>query len=226
MSKNIRTVPAILTDDPETLKKLVSQTETFTGYAQFDIMDGQFVPNLTIGPVVVDGLRSASRLVFDVHLMIDDPLAYVGAFAEAGSDIITFHAEATDAPMRVIDRIRSLGKQVGISIKPKTPVDRLGDALDAVDMVLVMTVEPGFGGQGFIPQTLEKIEQLRDMLGPTQRLEVDGGINAQTTERVVRAGADTLVAGSAVFGAKDPAAAVAQLRRLANGARAEVSAPE
>lgn len=176
-----------------------------------DVMDGHFVPNITIGPVVVESIRKVSSLVFDVHLMIENPERYVEAFAKAGADIITVHLEATKHMHRLIQQIKSLGVKVGVALNPATPIEGLTYVLQELDMVLLMTVNPGFGGQKFIMEVLPKIVALSGILrdvNPNCRIEVDGGINIDTARLVSRAGAEILVAGAAVFASPDPRAAV------------------
>lgn len=168
-----------------------------------DIMDGHFVPNLSMGPAFAKSIRTYTDRPLDVHLMVTDPAYYIERFAEAGADSITFHMEATDQPRKLIDRLHALGLGAGITVKPGTPADCIKDVVAAVDMVLVMTVEPGYGGQKFIEPMLEKIAEIRRMLTPRQRLQVDGGINPHTAPRCRRAGADVFVAGNDVFGAAD-----------------------
>lgn len=178
-------------------------------------MDGRFVPNMTIGPLVVKALKRSTKLPLDVHLMIVEPERYVAEFAEAGADIITVHAEACDHLHRVLQQIRALGKKAGVSLNPHTPEDVLRYVLDLTDLVLVMSVNPGFGGQDFIPGVLPKLQRLRSMIDASGRsihLEVDGGIKPGTARKAIEAGADVLVAGSAVFGAKDYAQAIRGLR--------------
>ena len=182
----------------------------------FDVMDGHFVPNLSYGIPVLKSVRHCCAIPFDVHLMITDPMSYIDAFADAGADHITFHAEAVSDPRAVIDKIRSRGLTAGISVKPKTPVETVFPFIDLVDMALIMTVEPGFGGQGFIPDTLEKIAALRkeaDKKGVPLDIEVDGGIGFNTAPKVRAAGANVLVSGSYIFRSEDMPAAVASLRR-------------
>src|SRR5690242_17595425 len=165
-------------------------------------MDGHFVPNITIGPGVVKALRASTKLPFDVHLMIAPVDPYVPAFAEAGADIITVHPEAGPHLHRTVQLIKSLGKKAGVALNPATPADAIDYVMDDIDLVLVMTVNPGFGGQGFIASQLEKIRQVRERIAETKRaiaLEVDGGINAETAAQAVAAGADVLVAGTATF---------------------------
>lgn len=185
----------------------------------FDVMDGHFVPNLSFGVPVLKSLHAAlPRALYDVHLMITDPLAYVEPFAKAGAGIITFHIEA-DSPVRqTIQAIHKAGCRAGLSIKPGTPAQAVLPYLDQLELVLVMSVEPGFGGQSFMPSALDKLRVLRDELQRRGRgdlwLEVDGGIDPVTGAQCAKAGANLLVAGSAVFGAADPAAAVQQLKAL------------
>ncbi len=185
-------------------------------YLHIDVMDGHFVPNITIGPGVVKALRPQSRLPFDVHLMISPVDPYVAAFAEAGADILTVHPEAGPHLHRTIQLIKSLGKKAGVSLNPATPVEAVDHVLGDVDLVLVMTVNPGFGGQSFIPSQLTKIRTLRDRIDRSGRaidLEVDGGITATTARDAITAGADVLVAGTASF-AGGSAAYPENIRRL------------
>lgn len=189
-------------------------------WIHLDIMDGVFVPNLTFGPQMVAALRPHSSLHFDAHLMISRPAEFIARFAEAGADTITIHYESAVHVHRLLAEIRRLGKRAGISIVPSTPAQALTELLAEVDLVLVMTVNPGFGGQQLIPRTLEKVRQLsllRQETGQGFLLEVDGGINRQTCRDAVAAGADVLVAGSAVFTSADPAA---EIRALRGGPRA------
>jgi ribulose-phosphate 3-epimerase len=204
----VEVAPSILSADFARLGEHIAQVAPMVRLLHLDIMDGHFVPNLTIGPPVVKKLRPHFELFFDTHLMITDPLKYAPEFVRAGSDGITFHLETEDDPRATVRALRKLGIAVGVSIKPGTPVAALAPVIADVDMVLLMTVEPGFGGQAFLPESPARCAQLRQMLRPDQRLEVDGGIDPATTPIIVKAGADTLVAGNAVFGAPDPAAAV------------------
>ena len=184
------------------------------GWIHIDVMDGVFVPNISFGFPVLKAIRKASSKVLDVHLMIVEPEKYVGRFAEAGADLVTFHYEATYDPRGCIDRIRRAGARAGISIKPATSVGVLRDLLPLVDLVLVMSVEPGFGGQSFIPASLDKIRELRAMareMGLETIIEVDGGISSHNAREVFGAGADVLVAGNAVFGAEDPAGEIERM---------------
>jgi len=178
-----------------------------------DVMDAHFVENLSMGPCVVKSLRQYTDLPLDVHIMVTDPAYYIERFAEAGADSITFHVEATDEPERLIERLRELGLGAGITLKPATKADSLTDFAADVDIVLVMTVEPGYGGQEFMPDMLAKIEAIRGMLRPDQRLEVDGGIDLETGPLCRRRGADVFVAGSSVLGTDDIAGAFGALAR-------------
>ncbi len=181
----------------------------------FDVMDGHFVPNISYGIPVLKSLKRYSELPMDVHLMISDPFKYIDAFADAGADIITFHVEADVNPVSAIDKIHSRGIKAGISVKPGTPVSEVYPYLDGLDLVLVMTVEPGFGGQGFIESTLNKISELRKKVESCGReidIEVDGGISDVTAPKVLRAGANVLVSGSYLFKAADIAENVSKLR--------------
>lgn len=215
-SRPIRIAPSILSADFGRLAEEVRAIdEAGADYVHVDVMDGRFVPNITIGPLIVQAVRKATDKVLDVHLMIVEPEKYVEEFARAGSDIITVHAEACDHLHRTIQQIKGLGKKAGVSLNPHTPEDVLRYVIDQVDLVLVMSVNPGFGGQAFIPQVLPKIERLRAMIdaaGGHADLEVDGGVKVGIAHRVLDAGADVLVAGSAVYGAPDYAAAIAALR--------------
>ncbi len=186
-----------------------------------DVMDGHFVPNLTIGPPVVASLRKVTKAPLDVHLMIEDPDQFIPAFLEAGADWISVHQETCRHLHRTLQMIRSKGAQAGVVINPATPVQALGEVLDQVDFVLVMSVNPGFGGQKFIPGSLEKIKKLATMRaakGASFRIEVDGGIALSTIGDVVRAGAEVLVAGNAVFGQGDPKRNVQELLKTAREA--------
>lgn len=177
-----------------------------------DVMDGHFVPNLTLGAPVLACLRQKSGMFLDVHLMISDPLRYIDDFVEAGADLITFHVESDSDPMACIRKLRSHGVRVGITLKPDTPLSAIEPYLDQVDMALVMTVEPGFGGQSFLPGMMDKVRALRTAR-PVFDIQVDGGMNEQTAKIAVQAGANILVAGSYVFGAPDAAQAIASLKQ-------------
>ena len=180
-----------------------------------DIMDGHFVPNLTFGPSVVKCIRPVTKISFDAHLMIADPLKFAPPFAKAGADCITFHAETVTDSKAAAKEISSLGVSVGVTINPDTPAETIFDLLDDVDMVLVMSVYPGFSGQKFIPEALDKVKALRQRMRPDQWLQIDGGIDAQTVVPAAAAGANCFVAGSAVFGAPDPAKAVQDIMAVA-----------
>ena len=184
-------------------------------YVHVDVMDGHFVPNITIGPLVVDGLRPVTDIPFDVHLMIENPDLYIPEFARVGSDIITVHQEAVAHLHRTVQLIKSFGKKAGVSITPGTPVSTLEVILEDIDLVLIMSVNPGFGGQSFIESCIPKIEELRQMIdarGLQIELEVDGGVKLDNIGRIAAAGADVFVAGSAVFGADDYATTIAGLK--------------
>jgi len=199
----VRIAPSILAADFARLGEEVRAIDKAgADFIHVDVMDGHFVPNLTIGPVVVQALRPHSKLPFDVHLMISPVDAYVQEFAAAGADIITVHAEAGPHLHRTIQLIKSLGKQAGVALNPATPAEAVRHVLGEVDLVLVMSVNPGFGGQYFITAQLDKVRILKRMIeesGRTIALEIDGGINEETATRAVAAGADVLVAGTAVF---------------------------
>ena len=212
----IKIAPSILSADfahlADEMKKV---TDAGAEYIHIDVMDGTFVPNITLGSPVVKSLRKASNAVFDVHLMTEHPETQIAAFAEAGADIITFHIEAARHAHRIVQQIKAAGCKAGIALNPATPLVMLEELLGDIDMALLMTVNPGFGGQKFIQSMLEKIEILRHTVednGFEVDIEVDGGINAETAKLVVEAGANVLVAGSAVYGAADAAAAIRAIR--------------
>lgn len=214
----VRIAPSILSADFSRLgEEVKAVAEAGADFIHVDVMDGHFVPNLTMGPMVVEAIRRWTNLPFDVHLMISPVDPYIEAFARAGADIITVHPEAGPHVHRTVQLIKSLGKKAGVSLNPGTPPEAVEMLLDDVDLILVMSVNPGFGGQSFIPSQLRKIKALRARIDATGRdiaLEVDGGINAQTAPQVIAAGADILVAGSATFrGGPDAYAAnIAALR--------------
>ncbi|MBQ5823891.1 MAG: ribulose-phosphate 3-epimerase [Clostridia bacterium] len=188
-------------------------------WLHIDVMDGHFVPNITLGAPIVKSLRKRCELVFDVHLMISEPLKYVADFAAAGADIITFHVECDNDIDEVIDKIHSLGCKAGVALKPGTDASAVLPYLKKLEMVLVMTVEPGFGGQSFMHETMPKLKQIREKCKAENLdiyLQVDGGIAEKTVSVAAENGADVFVAGSAVFGSEDPKAAVSMLRDLAN----------
>jgi ribulose-phosphate 3-epimerase len=216
----VRVAPSLLAADFWCLADQVARIEA--GGAEIlhlDIMDGHFVPNISFGIPVIEKLRPRSRLYFDTHLMITDPAKYAEAFVKAGSDHLTFHIEVSSTPTAIADQIRTLGASPGITLNPGTPASAIRDAVPAVDMVLVMSVWPGFGGQHFIPESLDKVREIKSWLRPDQRLEIDGGIDLKTVGPAVAAGADTLVAGSAVFGRPDPVVAMLELERIGRQAR-------
>ena len=204
--------PSILSADFSALGDDIRKVEKAgADWIHVDVMDGVFVPNITIGPLVVKAIRPVTKLPLDVHLMIQSPEKYIKNFAEAGSDLITFHIEASRDPLKAIDMIKSHGKKAGISVKPGTDISTVFDVASHLDMVLIMTVEPGFGGQSFMQGMLPKITELRKRF--KGYIQVDGGINSETAPMVLRSGADVLVAGTAVFGEKDYSKAIAGLKR-------------
>lgn len=208
----IHVSPSLLAADFAHLsRELDSVKQSGADMIHLDVMDGVFVPNLSFGLPVIESIRRVSDLVFDAHLMIEDPYAYIDPFCDAGCDFITFHLECKSDVQKTIDKIHARGKKCGLSIKPATPVDALIPYLSSIDMVLVMSVEPGFGGQRFMPESLEKIRRIRE-LAPRMLVSVDGGINAETAQLVKHAGANCLVAGSFFFKAADKRAAVDALR--------------
>ncbi|MCE0507820.1 ribulose-phosphate 3-epimerase [Microbacterium sp. KKR3/1] len=193
-------------------------------FAHVDVMDNHFVPNLTFGPQMVERIQATSPIPLDVHLMITEPERWAPEYAEIGAASVTFHLEATSDPVALARRLRDIGSRAGVAVKPATPVDSLFEILDEFDQILVMTVEPGFGGQSFMPETMPKLEALAAEArrrGSRVWLQVDGGISDRTIEIAAAAGADTFVAGSAVYGADDVEAAVTRLRDLARAASLE-----
>ena len=210
----IEIVPSILSADFARLADEIALVASAgVRMIHIDVMDGHFVPNITIGPPVVAKLRKHSDLVFDTHLMISEPARYVEAFAQAGADNITFHIEAANEPEQIVDSIHDLGCTAGITLNPETPVETIEKVAPLCDMVLVMTVHPGFGAQVFIEEAARKVLAVRQIVGPAIRVEVDGGIGPETTPTVVSYGADTLVAGNAIFGQPDRLAAIEAIRR-------------
>ena len=208
----IKVSPSVLACDLSKLLEEVNSIESAgADMVHIDVMDGMFVTNISFGLPVIASLRKNSGMFFDVHLMIEKPERYIPRFIEAGADLVTFHYEATEDAGACLDTIRSCGKMAGISVKPGTPIEVVYPLLDKCDLVLVMTVEPGYGGQAFMPETLEKIEKLKaeiDRRGLGIDIQVDGGINEETAVLVKNAGANNLVAGSYVFKAKDRKAAI------------------
>ncbi|WP_405176400.1 ribulose-phosphate 3-epimerase [Paenibacillus sp. FSL H8-0261] len=218
----IRIAPSILSADFASLGSEVAEAEVSGGdWIHVDVMDGHFVPNITLGPPIVKAVSLHTKLPLDVHLMIESPERYISDFAAAGASVITVHAEACVHLHRVVHQIKELGLKAGVAINPGTPASAVREVLEDVDMILVMTVNPGFGGQAFIPNTLRKITQIREWaneVNPDLLIEVDGGVSEATASLVVSAGADVLVAGNAVFGRSDRAAAILEIREAAEAA--------
>lgn len=220
MSQNFKLAPSILSADFSDLQSALQIcNEGGAHWIHVDVMDNQFVPNLTIGPPVVKSLRPKTQKFMDVHMMVIDPEKLVESFAKAGADNITFHIEATDDPNSIIDLIKSCGCKVGVSLKPKTPLSDIYDIIDKVDMVLIMSVEPGFGGQSYLPSSNDRISELKQYLTDNDHnhvlIEVDGGIKLHNAKEVIDAGADILVAGSEVFKADDPVQTIKDFYSLA-----------
>ena len=213
---SIRIVPSILSSDFSRLGEQVAAVEAAgADWIHVDVMDGRFVPNITVGPVIVAAVKKVTRLPIDVHLMILEPERYVDVFAAAGADSLSVHVEASVHLARTLQHIRGLGKKAGVALNPHTPEDSIRYVLDLVDLVLVMSVNPGFSGQTFMPEVLPKIESVRRMIDVTGKdieLQVDGGVASGTARLVVRAGARVLVAGAAVYGRSDVGAAIRDLR--------------
>lgn len=223
VTDRILIAPSILSADFTRLAEAVELVESGgADLIHVDVMDGHFVPNLTIGPPVVAALKKVATKSLDVHLMIDNVDATVGWYLDAGADFVTIHAEASPHIHRTLSVIRAAGAKAGVAVNPGTPVDSLIEVIGLVDMVLVMSVNPGFGGQSFIERSVEKVTELRwmcEQLGVDPIIQVDGGVNAETAPLVAAAGANCLVAGNAIFGAPDPAAAIAAIRTAAEAAR-------
>jgi ribulose-phosphate 3-epimerase len=218
LETDVRINPSILSADFANMQAELARIGT-ADFVHVDVMDNHFVPNLTFGPQMVERIQETSPVPLDVHLMIDEPERWAPAYAELGAASVTFHLEASVEPVTLARTLRGMGARAGVAVKPGTPVESLFDVLDEFDQILVMTVEPGFGGQSFMPETMPKLRLLADEVrrrGSAVRLEVDGGIGETTIVQPAEAGADTFVAGSAVFGADDPARAIAALRANAH----------
>lgn len=210
--------PSILSADFANLGADIKRAEDAKAdWIHVDVMDGHFVPNLTLGAPIVKSLRKTTRLPFDVHLMITDPDKYLSDFAEAGADYITVHSEACTHLQRTLSQIRALGKKAGVALNPATPADHLKYVLEDIDLVLIMSVNPGFGGQKFLSSVLPKIARVREMFNEIGRtdvhISVDGGINSDTAREAISHGADVLVAGKSVYGADDMRSAISQIRQ-------------
>ena len=220
MTRRPQISPSILSADFARLADELARIDGAADWAHVDVMDNHFVPNLTLGLPVVNAILAASTVPVDCHLMIEDPDRWAPAYAEAGAGSVTFHAEAAAAPVRLARDLRAAGARAGLALKPATGVEPYLDLLPEIDMLLLMTVEPGFGGQGFLDVVLPKIRRARAAIGDADVwLQVDGGVTLETIERCAEAGADVFVAGSAVYGTDDPAAAVEALRARAAAAR-------
>ena len=217
MNNRVKISPSILASDYANLQSELERIST-SDLIHVDVMDGPFVPNISIGAPVTAACKKVCDVPFDVHLMISNPLDYAEDFAKAGADIICFHSECDSDTEETINKILSLGKKAGLAIKPATPIDEVVKYLDKLSMVLVMTVEPGFGGQSFMESTMPKVEAIRK-INPDIDIEVDGGINAETIKIAAKAGANVFVAGSAVFKSENPAETIAILRKNAQDAQ-------
>lgn len=216
--KKVEIAPSILSADFGHLMDDIKKTENEIDYLHIDVMDGHFVPNISFGIPIIRSIREQTELVFDVHLMISNPLEFLEAFAVAGADIITFHIETVDDPADVIRKIHALGKKAGISLNPDTDIHDIFPFLKDLELILIMSVYPGFGGQSFLPSALDRIQAVRnelDAIGSDALISVDGGISVKTAPAAATAGATLLVAGSSVFGDKDPAEAVRRLKACA-----------
>lgn len=214
----IKLAPSLLSADFSKLAEEIKKVEDCE-YLHIDVMDGSFVPNISFGAVVMKSLRNKTNMIFDVHLMIDEPIRYIKDFADAGADIIVVHQEATKHLHKTVMAVKELGLKVGVSLNPATPVSTLENIIDELDMVLIMSVNPGFGGQKFIESSVEKIKELNSMIkrkGLNVDIEVDGGITKDNVKKVVDAGANVIVAGSAIFGKEDVKQAAEEIRENAN----------
>jgi ribulose-phosphate 3-epimerase len=212
--------PSILSADGSKLgEEIVAVEKAGADWIHVDVMDGNFVPNITMGPSIISSLRKITKLPFDVHLMIDNPDRYIESFSQAGADIITVHVEATNHLHRTIDLIKNLGLKAGVSLNPATPLTQIEEIIHYIDLLLVMTVNPGFGGQQFIGTSLAKIARAKKMLETMPRqplLEVDGGVNIKNIGDIAESGADVIVAGAAIFGSDDYQKTIASLKLAAN----------
>lgn len=218
MQPKIKIAASILAANPVRLEDDIKRVETAgVDLIHIDVMDGHFVPNITMGPFIVEGIRRITKVPLDIHLMIEHPEHYVNAFADAAEDgdLITFHIETTEKPKELISLIKNAGLKAGVSLNPDTPTELVEDLLDAVDMVLVMSVNPGFAGQKFISKVLPKIARLRSIAPNEMDIEVDGGITTETITQAVQQGANVIVAASAIFKTNDPCAAIKTLRQMA-----------
>lgn len=212
--------PSILSADASRLSDEIAAVEKAgADWIHIDVMDGNFVPNITMGPAIISALRKTTKLPFDVHLMIENPDRYIESFSRAGADIITVHAEATNHLCRTIDLIKSFGQRAGVSLNPATPLAQVEEVIRHIDLLLIMTVNPGFGGQKFIANSLSKIARANNMMEGLPRkplLEVDGGVNLKNIGDIAEAGADVIVAGAAIFGSDDYQKTIASLKFAAN----------
>jgi ribulose-phosphate 3-epimerase len=217
----MKIAPSILSADFAALGEAVARVEAGgADQLHVDVMDGRFVPNITIGPPVIESIRKRTRLPLDVHLMIVEPERYIETFVRAGADLLTVHAEACPHLNRTLHQIREAGAKAGVALNPSTPPETIEWVLDDLDLILVMSVNPGFGGQSFIPSSIAKVRQIRTLLGKRPvEISVDGGVNRDNAGPLVQAGATILVAGSAIFGAQDPAQAVKDLRSASEASK-------
>ncbi|MBN1473415.1 MAG: ribulose-phosphate 3-epimerase [Syntrophaceae bacterium] len=212
--------PSILSADAARLgEEIASVDKAGADWIHVDVMDGRFVPNITMGPAIIGSLRKSTKLPFDVHLMIKSPEAYIQSFADAGADYITVHVEAASHLHRTIELIKKIGKKAGVSLNPATPLSAIEEILPDVDLLLIMSVNPGFGGQKFIKSSLSKIRRVAEMIAKLPKkplLEVDGGVNLENIGDIAKAGADVLVAGAAVFGTEDYKKTINAMKAAAN----------